>query len=70
MRADAPSSEPAAPAAAGPATPGPATRAYPVCSQCGRDSFPLVGGWDPPICADCDAAINEDAIWSEGGDPP
>ncbi len=38
---------------------------YPACSQCGRDQFPIVGGWDPPICQDCDAAINEDAMWSE-----
>jgi hypothetical protein len=21
-----------------------------------------VGGWDPPICEECDAAINEDAM--------
>jgi hypothetical protein len=41
------------------------TGPYPVCSQCGRDSLPIVGGWDPPICEDCDAAINEDAMWSE-----
>jgi hypothetical protein len=38
---------------------------YPVCSQCGRSQFPLIGGWDPPICQDCDAAINEDAMWAE-----
>ncbi len=38
---------------------------HPVCSQCGRTRFPLVGGWDPPICQDCDAAINEDAMWGE-----
>ncbi len=39
--------------------------AYPPCSQCGSTRFPLVGGWDPPICADCDAAINEDTIQAE-----
>ncbi len=39
--------------------------AYPPCSRCGRTRFPLVGGWDPPICADCDAAINEDTIQAE-----
>ena len=38
---------------------------YPVCSQCGRTDVPLVGGWDPPICLECDAQINEDALWAE-----
>lgn len=38
---------------------------YPVCSQCGRTDLPLVGGWDPPICLECDAQINEDAMQAE-----
>jgi hypothetical protein len=38
---------------------------YPACSQCGRTDLPLVGGWDPPICLECDAQINEDAMQAE-----
>ena len=33
-----------------------------VCSTCGRTNLPEAGDWDPPICQECDAAINEDAI--------
>jgi hypothetical protein len=33
-----------------------------VCSTCGRSDLPEAGGWDPPICQECDAAINEDAL--------
>ena len=32
-----------------------------VCSTCGRSDLPEVGDWDPPICLECDAAINFDA---------
>jgi len=32
-----------------------------VCSQCGREDLPPAGDWDPPICLECDAAINFDA---------
>lgn len=32
-----------------------------ACSQCGRTDLPEAGDWDPPICLDCDAAINMDA---------
>jgi hypothetical protein len=32
-----------------------------VCSTCGRTDLPEVGDWDPPICQECDAAINFDA---------
>lgn len=32
-----------------------------VCTQCGRDDLPPAGDWDPPICQECDAAINFDA---------
>lgn len=38
---------------------------YPACSQCGRTDLPMVGGWEPLICQECDAAINEDAMWAE-----
>jgi hypothetical protein len=33
-----------------------------VCTTCGRSDLPEAGGWDPPICQECDAAINFDAI--------
>lgn len=33
-----------------------------VCSTCGRTDLPETGGWDPPICQECDAAINFAAI--------
>jgi len=33
-----------------------------VCSTCGRSDLPPAGDWDPPICQECDAAINFDAI--------
>ncbi len=33
-----------------------------VCSTCGRTDLPEAGDWDPPICQECDAAINEDAM--------
>lgn len=39
-----------------------------VCSTCGRTDLPETGGWDPPICQECDAAINEDAM-READDP-
>ena len=32
-----------------------------VCGQCGRDDLPPAGDWDPPVCTECDAAINFDA---------
>jgi hypothetical protein len=32
-----------------------------VCSTCGRADLPETGDWDPPICLECDAAINFDA---------
>jgi hypothetical protein len=28
------------------------------CSTCGRTDLPLAGGWDPPVCLECDAALN------------
>jgi hypothetical protein len=37
-----------------------------VCSHCGRTDLPETGGWDPPICLECDAAINEDALLEAG----
>jgi hypothetical protein len=33
-----------------------------ACSTCGRTDLPPAGNWDPPICQECDAAINEDAL--------
>ena len=32
-----------------------------VCASCGRTDLPEAGDWDPPICQECDAAINFDA---------
>ena len=37
-----------------------------VCADCGRTDLPEAGGWDPPICLECDAAINEDALYETG----
>jgi hypothetical protein len=33
-----------------------------TCTTCGRSDLPEAGDWDPPICQECDAAINFDAI--------
>jgi hypothetical protein len=33
-----------------------------ACSSCGRTDLPPAGDWHPPICQECDAAINFDAI--------
>lgn len=33
-----------------------------VCADCGRTDLPSAGDWDPPICEECDAAINFDAL--------
>jgi hypothetical protein len=38
-----------------------------VCSTCGRTDLPETGDWDPPICLECDAAINFDAEAQEAG---
>lgn len=32
-----------------------------VCSSCDRTDLPPAGDWDPPICQECDAAINFEA---------
>lgn len=37
-----------------------------TCSTCGRTDLPEAGDWDPPICLECDAAINEDAVHEQG----
>lgn len=37
-----------------------------TCTTCGRTDLPEAGGWDPPICQECDAAINEDALNEAG----
>jgi len=42
-----------------------------ACSTCGRTDLPEAGDWNPPICEECDAAINFDALTEElddGGD--
>ena len=39
-----------------------------VCSTCGRTDLPEMGEWDPPICLECDAAINFDADEEAGLD--
>ena len=31
-----------------------------ACTTCGRTDLPEAGDWDPPICLECDAAINFD----------
>ena len=33
-----------------------------VCTTCGRADLPPAGDWDPPICEECDAAINFDTL--------
>ncbi|HYO42505.1 MAG TPA: hypothetical protein VES19_04835 [Candidatus Limnocylindrales bacterium] len=42
-----------------------ATLAAFACSTCGRTDLPEAGDWDPPICEECDAAINFDALTEE-----
>lgn len=37
-----------------------------VCTTCGRADLPPAGDWDPPICEECDAAINFDALMEAG----
>lgn len=32
-----------------------------ACSTCGRTDLAEAGGWKPPICLECDAALNFDA---------
>ena len=36
-----------------------------ACTTCGRTDLPEAGDWDPPICEECDAAINFDAELEE-----
>jgi hypothetical protein len=36
-----------------------------ACTTCGRTDLPETGDWDPPICQECDAAINFDALLEE-----
>jgi hypothetical protein len=38
-----------------------------LCASCGRTDLPEAGGWDPPICLECDAAINFDVEEAEAG---
>lgn len=37
-----------------------------TCTTCGRSDLPEAGDWDPPICLECDAAINFDADQEAG----
>jgi hypothetical protein len=37
-----------------------------VCGQCGREDLPPAGDWDPPVCMECDAAINFDTSIEAG----
>jgi hypothetical protein len=37
-----------------------------TCTTCGRTDLPPAGDWDPPICEECDAAINFDAELEAG----
>jgi hypothetical protein len=36
-----------------------------VCADCGRTDLAPAGDWDPPICEECDAAINFDTLTEE-----
>jgi hypothetical protein len=36
-----------------------------ACTTCGRADLPEAGDWDPPICQECDAAINFDTLLEE-----
>ena len=36
-----------------------------ACTTCGRTDLPEAGDWDPPICEECDAAINFDTLLEE-----
>ena len=36
-----------------------------TCTTCGRTDLPETGDWDPPICEECDAAINFDTLLEE-----
>lgn len=33
-----------------------------ACASCGRSDLAPAGDWDPPVCAECDAALNDDAL--------
>ena len=41
-----------------------------ACSTCGRSDLPEAGDWDPPICQECDAAINFDTELEMGDSGP
>jgi hypothetical protein len=38
-----------------------------VCTTCGRTDLPQSGDWDPPVCLECDAALNFDVEELEAG---
>jgi hypothetical protein len=41
-------------------TPSPGSEPAFTCSTCGRSDLPEAGDWDPPVCEECDAALNFD----------
>lgn len=41
-----------------------------ACSSCGRTDLPEAGDRNPPICQECDAAINEDELQEEYANNP
>ena len=38
-----------------------------VCTTCGRTDLLEAGDWDPPVCLECDAALNFDVEELEMG---
>ena len=36
-----------------------------ACTTCGRTDLLEAGDWDPPVCEECDSAINFDALTVE-----
>ena len=47
---------------------GAATAVAFACTTCGRTDLAPAGDWDPPVCEECDAAINFDALTEEMDD--
>jgi hypothetical protein len=33
-----------------------------ACASCGRTDLEPAGDWDPPLCADCDAALDFETV--------
>jgi hypothetical protein len=64
-QADGAEPPPWPPRMAHPADDGAAVGAPFVCTTCGRTDLPEAGDWDPPVCLECDAAINFDTEEAE-----